>query len=85
MKSIRSLSLGRLSSSKLAPEDFFEFGIELDDLKLSRSSIDTIKSHAFKNVRGLRRLDLSENSISQIDNDAFTEVILPILFAHPHY
>lgn len=75
MKSIRSLSLGQLSSTKLAPEDFFEFGIELDDLKLYRSSIDTIKSHAFKNVRGLRRLDLSENSISQIDNDAFTEVI----------
>lgn len=76
MRSIRSLSLGRLTSSKLTPEDFLEFGVELEDLKLSRSSIDTIKSHAFKHVRGVRRLDLSENSISQIDNEAFAEVMI---------
>lgn len=74
MRSIRSLSLGRLTSSKLASEDFLDFGVELEDLKLSHSSIDSIKSHAFKNVRGVRRLDLSENSISQIDNEAFAEV-----------
>lgn len=51
-----------------------DFGVELEDLKLSRSSIESIKSHAFKNVRGVRRMDLSENSISQIDNEAFAEV-----------
>lgn len=74
MRSIRSLSLGRLTSSALSSEDFLDFGVDLEDLKLSRSSIDSIKSHAFKNVRGVRRLDLSENSISQIDTDAFAEV-----------
>lgn len=74
MRNIRSLSLGRLSSKILAAEDFTEFGLELEDLKLARSSLDTIKSHAFKNVRGLRRLDLSENHISQIENDAFNEI-----------
>lgn len=78
MKSIRSLSLGKLSSTKLSPEDFIDFGVELEDLKLTRSSIDSIKSHAFKNARGVRRLDLSENRISSIDNDAFTEVNLKI-------
>lgn len=77
MRSIRSLSLGRLSSTHLAPEVFTEFGVELEDLKLTHSSIDTIKAHAFKNVRGLKRLDLSENRISQIENEAFTEVIWP--------
>lgn len=74
MHSIRSLSVGRLSSKQLAAEEFNEFGLELEDLKLSHSSIESIKSHAFKNVRGLRRLDLSENRISQIENDAFTEI-----------
>lgn len=74
MKSIRSLSLGKLTSSRLSAEDFADFGVELEDLKLAHSSIDTIKSHAFKNVRGIRRLDLSENGISTIENDAFTEV-----------
>ncbi|XP_031631630.1 chaoptin isoform X2 [Contarinia nasturtii] len=74
MKSIRSLSLGKLTSSQLSPDDFADFGVELEDLKLAHSSIDTIKSHAFKNARGIRRLDLSENIISTIENDAFTEI-----------
>lgn len=78
MKSIRSLSLGKLTSTQLSSEDFTDFGVELEDLKLTRSSINSIKSHAFKNVRGIRRLDLSENDISSIDNEAFTEVIYPI-------
>lgn len=76
MRNIRSLSLGRLTTSKLAAEDFVEFGVELEDLKISHSALESIKSHAFKNVRGIRRLDLSENRISQIENDAFTEVFL---------
>lgn len=76
MKSIRSLSLGKLASTQLSPDDFTDFGVELEDLKLTRSSIDSIKSHAFKHVRGIRRLDLSENQISSIDNEAFTEVSL---------
>lgn len=74
LKGIRSLSLGKLSTTQLQAEDFLEFGLELEDLKLAHASIDTIKSHAFKNVRGVRRLDLSENRISQIDIDAFAEV-----------
>lgn len=74
LKEMRSLSLGKLSSTRLQAEDFLDFGLELEDLKLTHAAIDTIKSHAFKNVRGVRRLDLSENRISQIDNDAFAEV-----------
>lgn len=75
MRNIRSLALGRLTTSKLAAEDFVEFGVELEDLKITHSALETIKSHAFKNVRGIRRLDLSENRIGQIENEAFTEVI----------
>lgn len=75
MRNIRSLAVGRLPSTILSSEDFFEFGLELEDLKLSHSSIETIKSHTFRNIRGLRRLDLSENKINQIENDAFTEVL----------
>lgn len=74
-RALRSLSLGTLSSNKLSPEDFLDFGVELEDLKLTRSGLETIKSHAFKYVRGVRRIDLSENLIGQIDSDAFTEVI----------
>lgn len=82
MRNIRSLSLGRLTTSKLAAEDFNEFGVELEDLKITHSALETIRSHAFKNVRGIRRLDLSENHINQIENDAFTEVIRDSMTAH---
>lgn len=73
-KSIRSLSIGQLSTTKISAEDFLDFGVELEDLKLAHSSLETIKSHTFKNIRGVRRLDLSENHIGQIENDAFSEV-----------
>lgn len=74
MRNIRSLSIGHIASSKLLPEHFVEYGIDLEDLKITHSGLDSIKSHAFKNVRTIRRLDLSDNPISNIDNDAFDEV-----------
>lgn len=74
MRNLRSLSIGRIASSKLLPEHFVEYGIGLEDLKITHSGLDTIKSHAFKNVRTIRRLDLSENRISNIDSDAFDDV-----------
>lgn len=74
MRNIRSLSLGRLLSTKLTTEDFVEFGVELEDLKITHSSVETIKSHAFKNVRAIKRLDLSENHINQIESEAFADV-----------
>lgn len=74
MRNIRSLALSRLTTTKLAPEQFVEFGVELENLKITQSAVETVKSHAFKNVRGIRRLDLSENQISSIEDDAFIEV-----------
>lgn len=74
MRNIRSLALSRLTTTKLAQEQFVEFGVELENLKITQSAVETVKSHAFKNVRGIRRLDLSENQISSIEDDAFIEV-----------
>lgn len=82
---LRSLSLGKLASIKIASEDFQNFGVELEDLKLTHSFIETIKSHAFKYVRGVRRIDLSENYIGQIDNDAFAEVTELFFFTEKKY
>lgn len=66
--------MSRLSKSNLSPEDFSDFGLGLEDLKITFGSLTAIKAHAFQNVRSVRRLDLSENKISQIDNEAFEEV-----------
>jgi Leucine-rich repeat (LRR) protein len=51
-----------------------DFGVELEDLKISRASLSGIKAHAFKHVRGLKRLDFSENSIGSIDAEAFKDI-----------
>ncbi|XP_055324765.1 chaoptin [Sitodiplosis mosellana] len=74
MRSLRSLSVGMLSSSNLAPDFFIDYGVELEDVKFTQSSIESIKSHTFRHIRGVRRLDLSENNIGSIDTDAFTEI-----------
>lgn len=78
MRNLRSLSLTKLSTKNLSPDDFLEFGLELEDLKIAQGQLQTIKSHAFMHVRGLKRLDLSENQLSQIEPDAFTEVCLTL-------
>lgn len=72
---MRSLSISRLSTTTLSPDDFLEYGLELEDLKITRGSLKTIKSHAFTHIRGIKRLDLSDNKINQFEPDAFTEVI----------
>lgn len=74
MRNMRSLSISRMSGSSLGPDDFVDFGVELEDLQITRGGLQTIQSHAFKHVRGLKRLDFSENSIGTIENDAFTEI-----------
>lgn len=74
LRNLRSLSVSRLSSASLGPNDFVEFGLELEDLRITRARLDRLQSHAFKHVRGLKRLDLSENSIQQIETDAFREI-----------
>lgn len=79
MRNIRSLSLTKLSTRNLSPDDFLEFGLELENLKITRGQLQTIKSHAFMHVRGLKRLDVSENQISQIEPDAFHEVCVEMV------
>lgn len=74
MRRLRTLSLSKISSDMLQSEDFLEFGNELEDLKVSGGGIKSIANNAFKYVRGLKRIDLSENSISKIDDDAFKDI-----------
>ena len=61
----------------MSPNHFQGFGTDLEELKISDGTdhnVKGLKNHAFRDVRGLKKLDLSENSISSIENDAFTEV-----------
>ncbi|XP_011212502.1 chaoptin isoform X1 [Bactrocera dorsalis] len=75
MRNMRSLSMSRMgSATTIGPDDFKDFGVELEDLQITRATLATIQSHAFKHVRGLKHLDFSENGIQTIENDAFHEI-----------
>lgn len=75
MRNLRFLSLSRLPQPHLAPEPFMEFSVDLEELHVIKSGLAIIKNHAFRHVRGLKTLDLSENKITHIENEAFTEVM----------
>lgn len=74
MRNLRFLSLSNMPQATLSADDFMEFGIDVKELHITQSNLNTIKSHAFTHVRGIKSLDFSENSIVSIDEEAFAEV-----------
>ncbi|KAI8420728.1 hypothetical protein MSG28_007951 [Choristoneura fumiferana] len=74
MRSLRYLAVGKLIRRSIRAEDFLEYGVELEDLKIYGSTIDRIESSAFEHVRSIKTLDLSENNIDFIDPFAFAEL-----------
>jgi Leucine-rich repeat (LRR) protein len=48
--------------------------MDLEELYVKNSNLAVIRNHAFRHVRGIKTLDLSENKITHIENEAFTEV-----------
>lgn len=84
MRSLRSLSVSKLIKRSINTDDFVDFGVELEDLKIIGSNINRIESSAFQHVRTIKTLDLSENNIDYIDPFAFAEVILFNMLSKPY-
>lgn len=74
MRNLRFLAISRMPQAILSADDFLEFGMDIKELRIVHSNLNTIKSHTFMHVRGIKYLDFSENSISTIDDEAFSEV-----------
>lgn len=74
LRNLRSLAISKLNGQSIGPEDFLEYGYELEDLKIYKAGLKIIRNNAFREVRTIKRLDLSENHINTIENDAFKEV-----------
>ncbi|KAL0881866.1 hypothetical protein ABMA27_001638 [Loxostege sticticalis] len=74
MRSLRYLSVSKLIRKSIRAEDFLDFGVDLEDLKVYGSTINRIESSAFQHVRTIKTLDLSENEIDFIDPFAFAEL-----------
>lgn len=74
MRNLRFLSISRMPEAILSANNFLEFGMDIKELRIINSNLNAIKGHAFIHVRGIKYLDFSENSISTIDDEAFSEV-----------
>ncbi|XP_075975754.1 leucine rich repeat containing G protein-coupled receptor chaoptin isoform X2 [Anticarsia gemmatalis] len=74
MRSLRFLSVSKLLRQSIRTEDFQEFGVELEDLKIFGGTVTRIESSAFQHVRTIKTLDMSENNIEFIDPFAFAEL-----------
>nr|XP_034828865.1 chaoptin-like [Maniola hyperantus] len=74
MRSLRSLSVSKLIRRSITSEDFLEFGVDLEDLRIIGSTVNRIEASAFQHVRSIKTLDLSENNIEYIDPYAFAEL-----------
>lgn len=85
LEKIRVLTVGKLTTNQLSPDDFMGFGMHLENLRINHAGLTSVKAHAFRHIRGLKRLDLSENSIDSIENEAFREIgrsLLSLKIAH---
>ncbi|KAK9879164.1 hypothetical protein WA026_004016 [Henosepilachna vigintioctopunctata] len=74
LKNLRFLSLTKINKNSLGPDDFKEFGVDMEELDIINSGLQTIHNNAFKYVHGLRRIDLSENGINTIESNAFYDI-----------
>lgn len=66
--------MSRLSHPNIGPDDFLEFGMDLEELRINSAGLQTIKRHAFQYVHGIKRLDFSDNNIGTIEDEAFDDV-----------
>lgn len=80
LRNLRTLTISRLNQPTLSPDNFVEYGVDLEELNINFGNLQTIKSNAFQHVHGLKYLDLSENSIGTIENNAFVDVSIKLNF-----
>ncbi|KAK4882835.1 hypothetical protein RN001_006154 [Aquatica leii] len=74
LKGLRKVYLSKLKQQSITRDTFSEFGAGLEELRINFGEIKSIKNHAFTNVHSLKVLDLSENRIDQIENEAFVNL-----------
>ncbi|ODM96941.1 Chaoptin [Orchesella cincta] len=74
MRNLRSLNISNFGMASLNPQVFEGFGLAVEDIKISQGKLSTIKAGAFSSLTGLKSIDLSENRIERIENQAFEGV-----------
>lgn len=75
MRNLRTVGLSAVKNyGSVTPSQFEDFAPSLEELNLVDSGITSIDRHAFKFVPSVSSMDLSNNRIEYIADDAFREV-----------
>ena len=75
MRNLRTIGLAAFKNNgKLTEENFEDFAPGLEELSLVSANIVKIDKKAFAHIPSVSSMDLSNNKISYIDNEAFKEV-----------
>lgn len=71
---LHTLAISQTNPGNLDPEQFKNFTVELETLKIEDGSVKSLKGGMFKYIRGVKTLDLTDNNINSVDAQAFVEV-----------
>lgn len=74
IKSLISIAISNVEISFTAPHQFVGYGFGVEELSITRANMKSVNARSFIHIRGLKMLDLSDNELSEIDENAFTEV-----------
>ncbi|KAK7590207.1 hypothetical protein V9T40_001820 [Parthenolecanium corni] len=74
IKSLISITISNVEIPFTAPHQFVGYGFGVEELSISKARMKSIHARAFIHVRGLKLLDLSNNELHEIDENAFTEI-----------
>ena len=75
MRNLRTLGISSVKNyGSVTRKQFEDFSPSLEELNLVDSDITSLHRHAFKHVPSVSSLDLSNNRLEHVDDDAFREV-----------
>uniref|UniRef100_A0A8D8SNM6 Chaoptin n=2 Tax=Cacopsylla melanoneura TaxID=428564 RepID=A0A8D8SNM6_9HEMI len=74
MHNLMKLSVSRVPKQVITAEDFEGFNVDLEEIDFTHSHLRGIKNNAFRHIRSVKHMDLSNNFITSIDSNAFQEV-----------
>lgn len=74
IKSLISISMQNVEVDDLVPDLFIGYGFGVEELSIVNANVRSIYPHAFVHVRGLKTIDLSNNELTHVYEDAFAEV-----------
>lgn len=76
IKSLISITISNVEIAFVAPHQFVGYGFGVEELNILQAKMKSVHARAFIHVRGLKSLDLSDNELHEMDENAFTEVHL---------